>query len=152
MDEKKYRAEIEAAGGIEAVDGSHGDVSAVGVRQHHRACYKPVAAYTPTAMYTTDGVQDGCAAVLSGIEKYYGVVFKKVASGQQNWAASAGGAQFQFGAHRPSVANATCSYPPGVGSPYLDTPSLSGSHGLHAFARFSVGVLRGAKPDCVSFE
>lgn len=138
MDEKQYRAQIEAAGGIEEVDGSHGEVSAVGVRQHHAASYKPVAAYTPTAMYTATGVHDVCGAALSGIEKYYGVAFKKK---QHPNYCSSNGAKYEFGAHRPNTGGAACSYPVNVDSPYLDTPSLDGKHGVHAFARFSVGAL-----------
>lgn len=135
LDERKYRAQIELAGGLEEIDGSHGHVSAVGVRQHHKDCYGPLAAYTPTAMYTP-GVHDVCASGLTGLDEYYSTAFRKV-----DCTTVQTGPQYAYGAHRPEC-SAVSSYPSATPSPYLETPSLLGEHGLHAFARFSVGKLK----------
>ena len=133
IEEAVYRARIKQAGGLEEIDGSHGPVSSVGVRQHHPACYNPWAAYTPCAMYTAhSGVLDVCwrPQEATGMSAYYNKVFTKV----KTPAANSNGPDYEHGAHRPSNQGG-CSYnhPGGV---YLDTPSLFGEDGLHAFARF----------------
>lgn len=135
LDELIYRSRVDDAGGIKEIDGSHGAVSAVGVRQHHAACYNPWAAYTPTAMYTAHkGVHDVCGndTVTSAIAAYYKKTFTRIATPTP---ALGNGAKYEHGAHRPN-SDMQCSYDRPLGN-YKETCLLQGEHGLNAFARYT---------------
>jgi hypothetical protein len=135
LDEIIYRSRVEEAGGITEIDGSHGAVSAVGVRQHHAACYNPWAAYTPSAMYTAHkGVRDVCGSdtVASAIAAYYGKTFTRIVNSTPP---PDSGAKYEHGAHRPN-SDMQCSYERPAGD-YKETCLLQGAHGLNAFARYT---------------
>lgn len=135
VDEHIYRGLVAQAGGIAEIDGSHGAVSVLGVRQHHPACYDVQGVYSPTGMFVP-GFVDVCSGhtiELPGVCKYY----KKVlcSAPKKKWYSST--VAYVDGAHR--FPQGTCVDPsyPERPLPFLETAALTGDSGVTPCARFT---------------
>ena len=134
LDEHNYRELVKLVGGIEEIDGSHGAVSVLGVRQHHPVCYDVQGVYSPSGMYVP-GFADACGGhivELPSVCKYY----KKLLCSARKVKWHSGEVVYADGAHR--TPQGTCSEPnyPVRALPFLETAALNGDSGLSPCARF----------------